>query len=218
MESRIVKNVPLSQQIYSILKNEILHHRFAPGERLVDTQIADRFGVSRTPVRDAMLQLVHVGLVENDSRGGCHVREICEQDIYEIYEIRSIIEKNAIKKIISAIQSGDEEIRNKMNHIRQIYVSGTKSDMLFSDIDRQMHDDIIYLNGNNRLFDIYKTCCNLMMLFRQDTDEYQNRIVLAHGYHMKLLNAICECRLQDALEAEDTHIKMAISDALKLLK
>lgn len=53
----IVKNQALNQQIYTLLKQEILHHQLQPGERIVDAQVAARLGVSRTPAREAIFQL-----------------------------------------------------------------------------------------------------------------------------------------------------------------
>lgn len=76
---------------YVLLKQEILTGALRPGEYLKETKLAERFGVSRTPVREALMRLDHDRVVERNRRG-YQVRIITPEEILEIYEARSIIE------------------------------------------------------------------------------------------------------------------------------
>ncbi len=78
-------------QVHQILRDALLQSKFAAGERLVETQLAEMLGVSRTPVREALSKLEAEGLVEPVATGGVVVRDL-ESDLVEIYELRRRLE------------------------------------------------------------------------------------------------------------------------------
>ena len=104
----IVKNQALHQQIYTLLKQEILHHQLQPGERIVDAQVAARLGVSRTPAREAIRKLELEGLVTMIPRRGAEVAEITEKNMRDVLEVRRALEELAVK--IACEKMTDEEI------------------------------------------------------------------------------------------------------------
>ena len=69
------------------LRDEILEGRLAAGSRLVETELADRFGVSRGPVRDALRELARAGLAVDLPRRGTFVSSLTERDLLEVYDI-----------------------------------------------------------------------------------------------------------------------------------
>lgn len=79
-------------QVYWNLRHEILLGNFAGGERLVETALAKRYEVSRTPIREALFRLAQEGLVNVPAHGGAIVKEILERDIMEAYLTRSVLE------------------------------------------------------------------------------------------------------------------------------
>lgn len=86
----------MSASVYDELRRDILSGRRAPGEALVETALADQYGVSRTPVREALLQLRQDGLVERNGRG-LTVRGHSPEEILEIYQVRVPLEELAAR-------------------------------------------------------------------------------------------------------------------------
>ncbi len=117
--ARIAKAVSLREQIYENLRERIHTGQLTLDERLVDVDIANEFGVSRMPVREALMQLVHDGMIESTSRGFV-LRRYSDQEIEEIFEIRRLLEPAAaaiaakkmtdaaLAKMDSAIDAGIE--------------------------------------------------------------------------------------------------------------
>ena len=91
------EHASLGQEIAGQLRQAIIEGRIAPGERLVEASIAERLGVSRGPVRDAILELQRQGLVVNAPRRSAFVVEVSKDDIEEIYTLRMVLEAFAAR-------------------------------------------------------------------------------------------------------------------------
>jgi DNA-binding GntR family transcriptional regulator len=93
-QMKILKAVSLREQIYDYLRERIRTGQLTFDDRLVDVDIAAEFGVSRMPVREALMQLVHDGAIESTTRGFV-LRRFSDQEIEEIFEIRRLLEPAA---------------------------------------------------------------------------------------------------------------------------
>lgn len=114
---KVLKSVSLREQIYEHLRERIRTGQLTFEDRLVDVDIASQFGVSRMPVREALMQLVHDGAIESTSRGFV-LRRYSDQEIADIFEIRRLLEpaaaeiaarkmtESALEIMESAIQAG----------------------------------------------------------------------------------------------------------------
>ncbi len=90
------KRPSLAQQVYDSLIEAVLDRRIAPGDRLIMDQLAETLGVSRTPVRDALLRLESEGLIEATGRRGYEVRAVGDREVLELYQAREAIEGHAV--------------------------------------------------------------------------------------------------------------------------
>lgn len=88
---------PLAARIHDELRDLVVDGDLLPGAPLVQEQIAERLGVSRTPVREALGRLVHEGLVEWVAGGGYVVRDLGDQQITEVYQVRQNLESMALR-------------------------------------------------------------------------------------------------------------------------
>src|SRR6056297_540952 len=88
----------VSTLVFETLRKAIVSLTLAPGERLVEREIAQRMGVSRTPVREALRHLEAQGLVEHLPRKGCVVRDIDPAELEEIFSIREALEILALRE------------------------------------------------------------------------------------------------------------------------
>jgi DNA-binding GntR family transcriptional regulator len=99
--------------IYADLKNEIAAGNFTDGTRLVEAELAERFAVSRTPIRQALLALEQDGLVARDGRG-LHLRAQTAAEVMELYEVRELLEERAARLAARRHDESDEVV---LNHI-----------------------------------------------------------------------------------------------------
>ena len=89
--------LPLRDVVFNTLRQAILRGELQPGERLMEIQLAQRLGVSRTPVREAIRKLELEGLVLMIPRRGAEVAEITRQDLEDVLEVRAALEELAVK-------------------------------------------------------------------------------------------------------------------------
>ena len=86
---------PLTEEAYQGIKDEILENRMAPGFQATEPEVAERLGMSRTPVREALIRLQEDGLVEVVPRRGMRVLPVSPDDMREIYEVLCCVETEA---------------------------------------------------------------------------------------------------------------------------
>jgi DNA-binding GntR family transcriptional regulator len=132
---KIAKALSLREQIYDNLRERIRLGQLTFEDRLVDVDIANEFGVSRMPVREALMQLVHEGMIESTTRGFV-LRRIDDQDIADIFEIRRLLEpaaaagaaRNMTRTALAQLKSALEECEraNKAADSRAFILANAK--------------------------------------------------------------------------------------------
>lgn len=206
----------LNDQAYQVLKNSILNREFLPGTRLVDSQLAEQFGISRTPLRDAIRKLTEEGLVVKNSQKGYSVFCPSYNDIIEIFELREILDIAAATKLIQEILPNNaaamEEIRHSYEGISHTSQSESFSDFVKNDED--LHDTIIRLAGNTRMIRIYSDLRDQTRIFRRMTAPNHLRVELAKQYHSRIYQGLTELNLEKTIDAIKTHILYSKNDAL----
>jgi DNA-binding GntR family transcriptional regulator len=142
----------LAQEIASKMRSGIISGVFKPGEALAEPALAVRFGVSRAPVREAMIELERAGLVQFEITGRTRVRTLEEKDVVEIVEARIALESMGAR--LAAARWTDEDTRWIECSIaaQEKAVTGVK----FSNLDIAMHEYIMRCGGNERLFTLWQ--------------------------------------------------------------
>lgn len=92
---RDIRKRTLRKEICDYIQSQISHGRFQPGDRIVETQLAKELNVSQAPVREAILELAAMGLLEERPYAGCIVRKLTATDIADIYDVRAHIDEYA---------------------------------------------------------------------------------------------------------------------------
>src|SRR5690606_12292208 len=118
---------PLRELVFEVLREAIITGKLRPGERLMEVQLAEELGVSRTPVREAIRKLELEGLVLMIPRRGAYVAEISMKDIADVFEIRAALEGLAAQ--LAAERCTPEEIENLERSLVQINVSAERGDI-----------------------------------------------------------------------------------------
>jgi DNA-binding GntR family transcriptional regulator len=182
---------PIREIVLERLRKVIIEGSLEPGDRLVETTVAENMGVSRTPVREAFRQLEIEGLAENIPRKGTVVKGISKKDILEIYEIREMLEGLGARLAclnISSLQI--ESLKDKISKMEQLV--DTNDSTGYWDLHGEFHDIILYASGNRRLIDQMKQINEYLTNLRKLTLVMDKRRRGAMEEHKKLIRAFEE--------------------------
>ncbi len=187
-----MKNDTLGERIFKELKNDILSGFYAPGERLLYEKVAERLGVSMTPLKDALLKLEQEGLVRNVARRGTFVTQLTERDIMEYSQIRMALESLAVD--LSCAQDlitpeALEELTEVNNLIRKAVKKKSPKEVITYDI--QFHLKIVSLSQNNRLIEMMNQfpLSNFLLLMGRGEKSIENGDLILND-HTKIIEAL----------------------------
>lgn len=159
--------MPLREVVFYTLRRQILKGELKPGERLMEIALANRLGVSRTPVREAIRKLENEGLVIMLPRRGAHVAEITRQELNDVLEIRSSLEELAIVRACENMTDADMEALKEAEADFARLVADESSDLAtLGEADEHFHDLIYEGTGNRRLIQIINQLREQMYRFR----------------------------------------------------
>lgn len=146
----------LSEQAYNQIKDAICQGSVAPGDILSENQIAQQLGMSRTPVREALRALASEGFVEIRNGIGAYVKPLSSKDMEDLYEVRCLLEMQAIKTSIYRISN--DEIDDLTRRFQAIYDACEQRDSPaqgeFSELDWELHSLLVDRCTNNYIKEI----------------------------------------------------------------
>jgi DNA-binding GntR family transcriptional regulator len=199
-----------SEKNLEILEDEILSGKYKPGERLIEREIANRLGVSRVPIREALITLERWGFVK-EKKANERWREVAiltKQDIHEVYHARLFIECQALSEKSleedSALHESLKQIVEKMDHYAEIKEVDTYKEMN----DRFHHEFVLSLK-NNRISRIYTDISRMLRWF-QNITVYFPRMKQANIEHQRLLDAYQSKDLYEIRRLFQLHYQNAI--------
>lgn len=198
--------LPLRDVVFHTLRQAILRGELKPGERLMEIHLAQKLGVSRTPVREAMRKLELEGLVRMIPRKGAVVAEITISDLEDVLEVRMALEELAVKlacKMLTPEQI--EEIGSLADEFEQtLYGEDVGA---CAQADMRFHEAIYEATGNGRLVQILNNLRVQMYRYRmeylKDRDAHQQLV----QEHAEILKALAAGDVDRALEASGAHIE-----------
>lgn len=158
----MAKNTSLADQAYEIIKQNIINLTYPPGMALTESFLTKELGMSRSPVRSAISMLQNEGLIVSDYYKSMLVKEITDQDINELYQMRELIEGAAFKLIFDSGKYEEYSYRIEEKVVRMCAVSSNIFDWEMADAN--MHMEIISIFENERINKIYEN--NLAELVR----------------------------------------------------
>lgn len=195
------------EALFLKLKKDILEGTLKPGNALKQLEISSKYNISRIPVRDSIIRLKALGLVE-DLNGKSVVTTIDIKKFIEVYEIRIILEDYVMKKSIPIITKKNvEEIINKMKEIESIGNSDLVKRM---ELDREFHFKIYESCKIQTLIEILKNLYNSTSYSRLKHAEKPGKIEIAETEHRELCRAIQKKDVKKARSLIKKHIKNSI--------
>ena len=197
--------LPLRDVVFNTLRQAIITGEFAPGERLMEISLANRLGVSRTPVREAIRKLELEGLVIMIPRKGAQVAKITEKNLRDVIEIRTVLEEFATVLACEQInQDGISELRQAHEDFVLAVEKGDLLDIV--DKDEIFHNTIFGATNNDRLITIINNLREQFYRYRMEyVKDIRQRSNLVEE-HRKLLDAISNRDSVRAKELMRTHL------------
>ena len=157
--------LPLRDVVFNTLREAILHGELKPGERLMEISLANRLGVSRTPVREAIRKLELEGLVIMIPRKGAQVAQITEQDLNDVLEVRLGLEELAMQFACERIDEEHlQEIARAAQDFEDLMEEGDITDLAQADV--HFHELIYQATQNQRLIQIINNLREQMYRYR----------------------------------------------------
>ena len=157
--------LPLRDVVFNTLRQAILKGELKPGERLMEIQLANKLGVSRTPIREAIRKLELEGLVLMIPRKGAEVAEITEKSLRDVLEVRKALEELAVQLACDKIT--EEEIL-QLKRTAKEFEEALKADDVtkFAQADVKFHDVIYKATDNLRLIQLLNNLQEQMYRYR----------------------------------------------------
>jgi DNA-binding GntR family transcriptional regulator len=196
---------PLRDVIFDTLRDAIIVGELKPGERLMEVHLAEKMGVSRTPVREAIRKLELEGLVNMVPRKGAHVAELSVKDIMDVLEVRANMD--GLATALAAKRINDNELRDLKNIQAQFnnYVEkGNLNGTVKKDIE--FHDIIYNSSRNEKLIQIVNNLKEQVLRFRVVylKDYISPKEIIKE--HMDIYEALCARDSDAARKLAEKHI------------
>jgi DNA-binding GntR family transcriptional regulator len=142
----------IADKVYGLLRQDIASGLFRPGQRILEKSLAERLGISRTPIREALLRLEIEGVVVCTSRRSYNVRTLTVEDVREIYETLGILEGAVAAAVAPKLTVDDLNDLRRFN--RMMTAAASKPDLQgFGSWNRQFHDVFLLRHDNHTLRD-----------------------------------------------------------------
>ncbi|NLJ75995.1 MAG: GntR family transcriptional regulator [Peptococcaceae bacterium] len=205
---------PLRELVFDSLRKAIIHGKLRPGERLMEIQLAEEMGVSRTPVREAIRKLELDGFVVMVPRRGAYVAGVSVKDIADVFEVRSALEGLAAG--LAAERITEEEMEELEKVIYQI--SGEEDVLTVVKKDNEFHELIYTASRNRRLTQIIKNLSEQINRFRLTSLSVPGRLKIAVDEHKKIIEAICERDVDLANKLASEHMENAEQNLINAIR
>ena len=212
--------LPLRDVVFNTLRQAILRGELQPGERLLEIHLADKLGVSRTPIREAIRKLELEGLVFMIPRKGAVVAEITEKSLRDVLEVRRALEELAMKLACEKIL--DEEIEELKVAAKEFEDELKTGDVtVYAEADVKFHDIIYRTTDNQRLIQLLYNLREQMYRYRVEylkRDDSHDTLLAEHQYIIETLE---KRNADEAIKAICAHIDnqvTAVADTIRTKK
>lgn len=192
----------MGQRVYEEIKEAIINNTIKPGTMIQERILAEKLGVSRTPVREALRRLNSEGLIELIPGKGATITKITIEDIREIMQVREPLECLAVKLAAERIQPQDIKYLEEMiaNWDKEINCSDQINFQSLSTRDIAFHEYLVEIAGNKRLANILSMLRDQIRRITFLTQDNKTRIETSFPQHINILEAL---KQRDPVAAEE---------------
>ena len=216
LELKLDNYKPLREVVFNSIRGAIISGVLKPGERLMEVQLAEKMGVSRTPIREAIRKLELEGLVVMIARKGAYVADLSIKNITDVLEVRAALE--GLASGLAALRMTEEEIKDlelTARHFEQAMNSNDVEGVIQTDIE--FHEKIFKATRNEKLLQLTNSLMEQVQRFRV---MYLNKAIKSTNLikeHYKIVEAISRRNREMAENIAKIHIQNAEKDMMRLL-
>ena len=212
--------LPLRDVVFNTLREAILRGELKPGERLMEIQLANKLGVSRTPIREAIRKLELEGLVLMIPRKGAEVAQITEKSLRDVLEVRRALENLAVQ--LACLRMSPQTIADLKAAARAFEeILGGEDVTAVAEADVAFHDVIYMATDNQRLISLLNNLREQMYRYRVEYLKRKECHKQLLWEHQEIIRAIEAGEIDVATKITEQHIDNqveAVSDALRHLE
>lgn len=208
---------PLRETVCEALRDAIKRGILEPGERLMEVQLAEELGISRTPVREAIRKLEQEGYVIMMPRRGTYVSSVSVHDVKEIFEIRSALESLSTGLATRRIEPDELEMLQKLLVEIEGHIKDNNIEKIV-ETDVKFHGLLYQVSRNERLVSIISNLKEQLARFRTLSMSYPGRLQETLEEHRKMVEAIASGDVDAARDAAEHHMEQAEETLLKAMR
>ncbi|MEH6492373.1 GntR family transcriptional regulator [Halopseudomonas sp.] len=205
----------LADQVYRRLKQDIFEFVLLPHDRFSENQIAERYQVSRTPVRDALYRLEREGYLEVGFRRGWSVKPLDFARIDELYEVRITLECAALEKLCAAV-----DLRELLAPLCKLWLvpeaERETAMQVMAELDEAFHCELVRLAGNGEMTRMHQEVCERIRIVRRLDFYKSHRIAQTYEEHADILRALLSRRRDESLRMLRAHIEQSRQEVHKI--
>lgn len=208
MSPRETKRKNLSHDVFETLKKRILNWDYPPGVRLIEEDLCLEFGVSRSPVREALGRLAAYGLVENTPHRGCQVKTLEIQTIKDLYQVRLALELYAVETL-----AGLDGLDGVLESLRRDWTAPLpRSSEEWAMLDRRFHEELVRATGNALLAQQLAAVNERLTVLRPFDFSVGERSVSTCRQHLDILDRIAATDPEGARRALRANIEDSLGN------
>ena len=213
----MTESLPLRHVVINTLRQAILRGELKPGERLMEIQLANKLGVSRTPIREAIRKLELEGLVLMIPRKGAEVAEITEKSLRDVLEVRRALEELAVQLACEKITK--EEIRELERVAKEFQQVVNSSDITeIAEVDVCFHDIIYTATDNQKLIQLLNNLREQMYRYRVEYLKRDGVFPQLIAEHEAIIRHIENNEKEKATEVMCRHIDNQVETVIDVIR
>ena len=180
---------PLYEEVAERLRTSIFSHEFAPGDWVDEQALAIQYGISRTPMREAIKVLAAEGLITMKMRRGAYVTEVSKSDLSQIFTVLALLEGQACREVTKIATEKELEDLDSL-HLKLERSAADRDLDLFFAINQQFHDKIQEICANPWMQRVIHDLRKVLKLQRRDSLSKRGRLESSLIEHRKILSAL----------------------------
>lgn len=209
--------LPLRDVVFNTLRQAILRGELKPGERLMEIQLANKLGVSRTPIREAIRKLELEGLVLMIPRKGAEVADITEKSLMDVLEVRKALEELSVRLTCDRIT--EEEIRELKVAAEDFRETLKRADITeIAEADVRFHDVIYAATKNQKLIQLLNNLHEQMYRYRIEYLKNEEVYLKLLREHEEIISRISRGEREEAVRIVCEHIDNQVNAVMDVIR
>jgi DNA-binding GntR family transcriptional regulator len=205
---------PLYEEVADQIREKIFNHELAPGSWINEKELTELFGISRTPLREALKVLASEGLITMKLRRGAYVTEVDHDEISQIFKVIAILEGSACKLVAQTATDKDLEELDSL-HLKLEKAAADRDIDRFFELNQEFHDKIQEISGNRWMRKVITDLRQVLKLQRRNSLTKMGRLEQSLQEHRQILSALISRKGDLAQELMVNHLRQGQVAAVK---